>query len=413
MLLDRLLRWMGLGSLYACLLVPLVVVPHWLFPFISGKALLFQVSVNIALVCLGLLTIRGAEHPRIGMIGWCLLSFIFVMFWADLFAPVPRLAFLSTVERRDGLINLLWMAGFFVSLSLVKDWDRFFSVAVLTGVPMCLVAMIQIPFWPTSEVFPRVHSLIGNASYLGNYAALCLFLCWWLYSRGLKRTATIGAIAAFISLGLSQTRGAVLALLAGFIVALWLMGRFRRIAEAITVAGMVAVIFAYALPDNVDFLARLRPTLSNERWEIWETAWRAFQARPLLGWGHEGFAWGWKIFADPNSWQASLPYDRVHNFVLDRLIEGGILGLGAYLALLAATAWKVRNDPILAGLLACYLTSNLFIFDVIVTQLFFVAILALEDRDVARDARAVADDKALWRVGQASPAGATRRGGGK
>ena len=151
---------------------------------------------------------------------------------------------------------------------------------------------------------------------------------------------------------------------------------------------------------------------------LWQGAWRAWQSKPLLGWGGENFEIANNKYFDPRLAPYEAWYDRAHNFIFDYGVTLGWLGLLSYLAIFIAAGWllikplvspltrpltyfslrpltsPLRNplaDPVLAqatknnfyfpiiflSLLAAYLVQNLFIFDSFVSYLMLFFILAL------------------------------------
>ncbi len=77
-------------------------------------------------------------------------------------------------------------------------------------------------------------------------------------------------------------------------------------------------------------------------------------------------------------------FDRTHNVFFDWLVAGGILGLVAYLSLFGLALyllWKksglsVVERSILTGMLAAYFFHNLFVFDQLVSYIYFTLFLA-------------------------------------
>lgn len=121
---------------------------------------------------------------------------------------------------------------------------------------------------------------------------------------------------------------------------------------------------------------------------LWEVAWEGFLERPLAGWGQENFE-----LAAERHFAPALPgneerVDRPHNVLLGWLLVGGIPAALAYVAVLAAAAWLVWRGPgsagstvtdrsVLTGLLAAYITANLFLFDTLTSYLVFFSFLAV------------------------------------
>jgi tetratricopeptide (TPR) repeat protein len=119
-------------------------------------------------------------------------------------------------------------------------------------------------------------------------------------------------------------------------------------------------------------------------------AYEGFKERPLLGWGQSGFSYVFNKNYDPAIYFAESWYDRVHNIVFDWLIAGGILGTLAYFGIFFSafyylflrplmrddTSFTVAERGVLIGLLLGYLFHNMFVFDNIVSYIFYGTILA-------------------------------------
>jgi len=134
-------------------------------------------------------------------------------------------------------------------------------------------------------------------------------------------------------------------------------------------------------------------TTSRTRLLGWEIAYRAFLARPLLGWGPENFSIAFNQFYNPALLaysQSETWFDRPHNILLEMAVNAGILGFIMYLGIFGAAttvAWKnfnARESALVIGGLGAYLGQNLFIFDTPNSLLLFFLLLALVESDTQR-----------------------------
>lgn len=115
-------------------------------------------------------------------------------------------------------------------------------------------------------------------------------------------------------------------------------------------------------------------------------AWEGFKEKPLLGWGQENFNLVFNKYYKPELYKDEPWFDRVHSIFFDWLIAGGILGLLAYLSIPLALLWVIWfgkitsitsvEKSLLTGLIAAYEFHNLFVFDNIISYIFFFTILA-------------------------------------
>jgi putative inorganic carbon (HCO3(-)) transporter len=189
------------------------------------------------------------------------------------------------------------------------------------------------------------------------------------------------------ALVMSWSRGALLGLLGGVgLVALgWGRGAWGLLglgAALLALWGpnLLAILpagFVGRLVDTVQYMGQnltaIEITDENfaliERAAHWQAAWRMFAARPWLGVGVGQYATTYPAVAIPR-WQD--PLGHAHNFYLNVLAEGGLVGLLGYLAVQGAAlaeAWRGARrlsgwERCLAlgtlGMLGHVLTHNLF-----------------------------------------------------
>ncbi|PJA45968.1 hypothetical protein CO174_01220, partial [Candidatus Uhrbacteria bacterium CG_4_9_14_3_um_filter_50_9] len=76
---------------------------------------------------------------------------------------------------------------------------------------------------------------------------------------------------------------------------------------------------------------------TGSRFVLWEMAWKGIQERPLLGWGLENFQYVSLEYFNPclgtEACGNGMWIDRAHNKFLDLLIDSGLIGLFAFLAI--------------------------------------------------------------------------------
>ena len=128
------------------------------------------------------------------------------------------------------------------------------------------------------------------------------------------------------------------------------------------------------------------------RFTIWHMALQGALERPVLGWGQEGFNYVFNKYYDPSLYRQEPWFDRAHNAFVDWLTAGGIPAFLLYLSLFGSALmmlWRSselsRPERIaLTAVLAGYAVHNLFVFDNLYSYIYFFAILALIDSQVAR-----------------------------
>ncbi|MFH1780609.1 MAG: O-antigen ligase family protein [Candidatus Nealsonbacteria bacterium] len=280
---------------------------------------------------------------------------------------------------------MLFCSNFLKKGSQSLFWQIFLGIAVF--LPALLIALaIQWPLWG--------QILLGAILFISALLIEKVFrkgewsLFWQIFS-GLSLVIMIPVLLN------STGRGAIVAFLGG----LFLLGLgcllfsqkiiLKRIALAIII---ILVILSIALAVfQPSFVKNEISTILIEmksRFVVWETGWKGFLERPILGWGPENF-----IVVFSKNFNAcmflsecgnEIWFDRVHNIVLDTMVTTGIIGLLSYLAIFIIAIYGLfkitlrviekRNILFPLGLiviLLSYFFQNLLVFDMINTYLVF------------------------------------------
>lgn len=221
----------------------------------------------------------------------------------------------------------------------VRGARAIFGAVAATGAAIALamaVVAAQSPLGPVLAVLTKTVDLPwGRSNYLAGLLAVALPLALALVvtARGAGRLAW-GAATVAIALGLvlSASKGALLACVAGFALALVGAGRagrpWRVLGFGLLALGVLAFaasplreVAAYRLlPSALDFSA-------GERMRLYTLALEQFAQHPLLGVGLNNFS----VVAHRLRGVDTVP----HNFTLGFLAETGLVGAGV------VTAWAV------------------------------------------------------------------------
>lgn len=212
------------------------------------------------------------------------------------------------------------------------------------------------------EVVARVQGAFGHPNEFGGFTAALIPLALAVaagraFSLRLRALAGVAVALALPALFFTYARGPALALAAGLLV--WvgvLRPRLALPVAALVVAGALVAAPA-ALKERVETTGGSDVTL---RSDIWRGAITIYSDHPLLGVGPNNFGRAYSALpaALPGGGQRRLlhttqvlvpPY--AENLYLHVLAEEGIVGLAAYLALLAAALLTVRRgsrarDPV-------------------------------------------------------------------
>jgi|GEM_PF-5318326 len=407
---ERELRLLLTGLIYLSFLTPLIVGRNFLFPFVFPKAIFFQALVQAGLIVYALLVI--ADRSYLPKRNWILAGvggYLFVMALTGFLGADPSFSFWSKAERMDGLMQYLHLGAFLLFLLAAMrheaEWLRLFRYVILTGWLIGIVALFAkyAPAVISLGAQDRLGATFGNPAFLSTYFLVCTFLAMIFFLRGrgaFERWMFGGSALFFFFLMLfSGTRGAYagfLAGVAGFLFFLVIWDRTRWL-KPVAIIAILLLFFAADLFIMRNTFLEYFPQLGDRVFSMWQfpkarlVSWdiglAAFRARPLLGWGQENFIYAFNIHFDPNihTYELSL-FDRAHNKIIDLLVMNGLLGLAAYLVLLAAVCKelffilrKKLVNPIwpagFFGLMTGYVVQNMVLFEMPTSGIIFFFLL--------------------------------------
>lgn len=404
---------MILAGLFAIPFVPLIISSSLFFPFITGKAFVFRILVEIVFACYLVLAIRDESYrPKFSWILGSIAVFLLSMGLADIFAVNPYKAFWSNFERMEGYITLLHLGAYFVVMGSVlktqEIWNKLLATSLGASVIMAVYSFLQIAGKITiNQGGVRVDGTLGNASYLGIYMVFHIFFAVLLFVRS-KRTwqkVLLGVVALMdlIILYYTATRGAILGFLGGLLITFLFLvlksekgDSIRKLALSGAITLVVFVGLFVSLKNtsyikNSPVLGRFSSLSFSEiktqgRYFVWPMAVKGFVENPVLGWGQEGFNFVFNKYYDPRMYTQEPWFDRAHNTFLDWLVAGGLLGLLSYLSIIFSLVYyalkakedflKKEDKAIILGVISAYLFNNLFVFDQISSYILFFTILS-------------------------------------
>jgi O-antigen ligase/Flp pilus assembly protein TadD len=410
---NNYLKYTILAGLFVVPFVALIISSSLFFPFITGKAFVFRLIVEIIFACYLVLAIRDQSYrPKFSWILGALIAFLVVMGVADLFAVNPLKAFWSNFERMEGYITLLHLGAYFLVMSSVLKtqslWNKLLATSLGASAIMAIYSFMQLAGKITiNQGGVRVDGTLGNASYLGIYMVFHIFIAALLFVRFRAnwQRGLIGIVALMdlVVLYFTATRGAVLGLIGGaFITFLFLTlksekgDKIRKVALA-GVLGLLIFVGLFIALKNASFVQK-SPVLSRfaslslseietqGRYYVWPMAWKGFLEKPILGWGQEGFNFVFNKYYDPRMYNQEPWFDRAHSTPLDWLVAGGALGFLTYASIFLALLFYIfksnnesltKNEKaVMLGLISAYVFNNIFVFDQISSYILFFTILA-------------------------------------
>ncbi len=409
------IRKISLGVIYLGVVVilfsPLLVDNRFFFPFISTKVFLFRLVVEVMLLSYLALNVVSQEYrPRLNWLTAALAVFILIATVSSLVGENFYLSFWGDIERGEGLLLWLHLLAFFLILvGTIREsraWAALLDISVGVGVLMALFGLGQVlkvsSLLATSGT--RVDAALGNPAFFAAYLLFHLAFASYLFtirkSWFLKGYYLLAALFFAGLIPATQTRGAVLGLVAGVMVAALLLAwtnrenvQIRRLSLGVVILLVLGAGILYAARrqpwvKNSPVLGRLvtislRERTAETRLATWAAAWGGWREKFFLGYGLENFDTVFNkrfppiIYEDEGS---QVWFDRAHNLIFDRGVTTGIFGLLAFLGfLLYPLYYFLRRglaDPgrrkfavMMSGLVVAYLIQDLFIFESIVIYL--------------------------------------------
>ncbi len=321
-----------------------------------------------------------ADNPRGSMITAAFLTFVAAAVLGNLGSQNPHYA------------GLIVCAGWFFACRALPErgWKWLLTIVLWLSVAVAALAVAQVALW-----MPRARGAFVSPNFLGAYAVLMVFLavasaCGVEGFRiapqqvgGDCKTAARWrsiclAAANLISLALSQSRGALLALGAGLAVLIVFLPGLKKLSGlTIRLSGLTMVlVFAIACA------LLIRSGNEESRMGMWLVGLQGGLQRPVTGWGIGGL-----MVSGLN---------RFYSIPIEWFTNAGILGVMAGTWLLAAATWVARGQPALLAFLAAWFVQGLFLDGTPATNMLLVTVLAWlarsEHRHVADDAGRVDDD---------------------
>jgi tetratricopeptide (TPR) repeat protein len=389
---TKFLKWGILAGLVIALLVPFIVAsgswfPSMFFPYITGKNFTFRIIVEVIFGLYVLLALRDPKYrPKSSLLMWAACLFVAWVGLATLFSVDPVKSFWSNFERMDGYITVLHLFMYFIVasafLTAEKWWEKFLQLSVGVSVIQGLLAVAQVfhifGLSPSSQSGVRADGTFGNATYLAVYMLFNLFITLflltglfkeknaWRRSQALIWFYSIAAVLQVFAVFFTETRGAILGLVGGLIIAaLYIVIKGRGLSRLSDIS-----------LDDSTTKARL--------FYIWPTAIEGAMEKPLFGWGQENFSYVFNKNYDPKMFGQEQWFDRAHNEFLDWMVAAGIPGFLFYLSLFVLAALiiirsaglSVPQQALLLALFAAYAFNNLFVFDNLISLVYFFTMLA-------------------------------------
>ncbi|MBI2863630.1 MAG: O-antigen ligase family protein [Chloroflexi bacterium] len=327
-----------------------------------------------------------------------------------------ELSFWGTYDRQEGLYTALaYLTLFLLVASGLRGREQAQRLALavaLGGFPVVAYGFLQwlgldpIP-WRMSDKSP-VLATLGRSNFLGSYLVMAIPLCTGALLLSRRRTMRIllgvilaGSLAVLV---FTTARSAWVAIAVAALVMVFpsLLRRvaWRRLLRYAGIAVAAIAVFVAVYLGTLGASGELKPDRLlpafqfkgsfAARLTIWQASAKLIAERPVLGYGPDGFA-----SAFPHVFPPQLVFyqgreavtDRAHNVFLQQAMTSGIVGLIAYLGLMAVVVSTLvrglrrsqgSSRILMAAILAAvvgHLTDILFSFDVASTAVVFWAVM--------------------------------------
>ena len=342
------------------MLVPAIMVPFVLADSFSlPKALLLQLMVVcVAIAWLGKTVVAG--HFTIEKIGIhpAMILFAAVLIVTTFMSVSSPVSLFGNYLRHEGLIT--WLAYIIVFLAAAThvakaEIEKWLKVGLAVALPISIYALIQFLGWDfmplSAEADPgRVFSTLGNPVYLGAYLVLVLPLALSLaltVKSRLRYLYVAVLILGAMALIFTYTRAAWIGTAVSLAVIVFVHARELNRRNLVLVFSVVSIVVVMTTmlflvkPEKAGVYSRIAASFNlsagsvGERLGFWRTSLSVVRERPLFGWGLETFgdvSWPHR----PDDVNGRPPRaDRPHNQFLYMASSLGLIGLTAYLWLLA------------------------------------------------------------------------------
>lgn len=241
--------------IYGTLFTPLLVSTSLFFPYITGKAFMFRLLVELAVLLYIVLAVFDRSFwPKKSTILTAVVAFTVVLGIATLNAEDPSKSFWSNFERMEGYVTILHLFFFFIVTTSVfrtkKAWYALLNTSLAVSIVLGLKAFSEYDptrdeafivetikgikyffgsLFGTLEGTVRIAGTLGNSSYLGVYSLIHAFIAGLLFvslksAKKFKEAPVrhivyiLAILFNIIVLYNTGTRGSFVGLVVGFFV---------------------------------------------------------------------------------------------------------------------------------------------------------------------------------------------------
>ncbi|OGH67732.1 MAG: hypothetical protein A3C15_04295 [Candidatus Magasanikbacteria bacterium RIFCSPHIGHO2_02_FULL_50_9b] len=331
------------------------------------------------------------------------LLFVAALGLSTIFSTDSTYSLWGSMERSFGFSLWIFLLGAYCGLRHAWHdahlsrlvWCTTAAVVLLMSLWGCAQALV--PGFATTFYGTRIGGTLGNAIFFGMY--LSLSIGWLLLSmvaqdalrsRTEKFVVAVIMLLAITSMLLTKSTGALLGLCVGVGVGLtlWLYLKTKRtiiliIVAAIFVCAAGAGWYAYSK-------GLFNVSTTATRFIHWRMSLATLRAHPIFGYGYERYGAAANDFFDSALTVQALSEtsaDKPHNTQLELTVTTGVIGIGAYLALMITiigSLWTLYKKSLLSsgefavlcGIIIGREVQNAAAFETHGTILFFILLLS-------------------------------------
>lgn len=410
-------------GLYAILLIPLAFLPKALYAFLTPKFLLFQIFVEIVFATWLILAVLNPQfRPKFSWLATAIVFFAVISLISALLGVDFSRSFWGIGARMTGLFaELHFLAWFLVLASILRSGSTqivpspsipgirnhpresatyprisastYLNFSFAVSILVALTAFYQNTQW---HLVPG-YTIFSNPTFVAPYFLFHFF--WGLYqiwnSKSWQKLYYVSASVLILwALLLGQIRGAYIGLLVGILfLGIGLIfsnifkARSRVLIAALYAIIVLSLVLGWQFRDSKfikqSYFGRFSHISFEEatiqtRFLTWQTAFKGFYDKPILGVGPENFNYLFNAHYNPRllmyggssfaeTWQ-----DKPHNAFIEILTEIGIIGGLTYISIWLFVVFYLfrifkRGEKflslVLAGTFISYFGTIFFSFD--------------------------------------------------
>jgi O-antigen ligase len=312
---------------------------------------------TIALAALAAAALFGNRRIVLARRDWAFLALLSALtIWTGLSARWSGQRTTSLLEAERDFVYVI------AALAIVVAVDRFAIAQILVGIVagvtvVCAYGLGRYVFLghPLNPIEGKLlFEPLGYANALGIYAAMGIVIAVGLALAARDLRLLVAALVPLAVLGptlyLTDSRGADLALAAGFVVIVVMSGRISRVGAAVLGAAALGAVVVVAVVSSGERGLAAQLAGAN-RPHYWHVAWKEYTLNPVTGSGAGTFDSYWLRYRPVSSFARD-----AHSLYIETLAELGPLGLALLVLALAVPllGLRRRGDPLLAAAGAAY-----------------------------------------------------------